>query len=222
MPENAVSTADENLLAGPPPPVDVRTLPVQEQLARAFTAAFNAKDQTQVQIGGRTLIYHPGRLFWNGDKAVMIAPASGAGGCVDCAGTVGVCCALALQRDGHRVTLIDLAPPARGCSYGNGGLIQTGSVVPIATPGVLRQVPRMLLDPDQPLVIRWQYLPRLMPYLLRFVAAARPKRVEAISTALASVLALAGDAYRTLLASAGAEDMIRPSGEGYPTSRCRA
>lgn len=90
MPENAVSTADENLLAGPPPPVDVRTLPVQEQLARAFTAAFSAKDQAQVQIGGRTLVYHPGRLFWNGDKAVMIAPASGAGGCVDCAGTVGV------------------------------------------------------------------------------------------------------------------------------------
>jgi D-amino-acid dehydrogenase len=131
------------------------------------------------------------------------------------AGTVGVCCALALQRDGHRVTLIDRAPPARGCSYGNGGLIQTGSVVPIATPGVLRQVPRMLLDPDQPLVIRWQYLPRLMPYLLRFVAAARPARVDAISKALASVLALAGDAYRTLLASAGAQDMIRTSGELY-------
>ncbi|HEX4736314.1 MAG TPA: SHOCT domain-containing protein [Allosphingosinicella sp.] len=89
MPQNETSAADENLLA-PPPPSDVRTMPMQEQLARAFQAAFNAKDQAQVQIGGRTLIYHPDRLFWNGDKAVLISPASGAGGCVDCAGTVGV------------------------------------------------------------------------------------------------------------------------------------
>src|SRR5438270_792526 len=34
LPEN-VTTADENLLA-PPPPTDVRTMPMQEQLARAF------------------------------------------------------------------------------------------------------------------------------------------------------------------------------------------
>jgi hypothetical protein len=89
MPENETSAADENLLAAPPP-TDVRTMPMPEQLARAFQAAFNAKDQAQVQIGGRTLIYHPDRLFWAGDKAVLISPASGAGGCVDCAGTIGV------------------------------------------------------------------------------------------------------------------------------------
>ena len=89
MPQNETSAADENLLA-PPPPTDVRTMPMQEQLARAFTAAFNAKDQAQVQISGRTFVYHPGRLYWDGDTAVLIAPATGAGGCSDCAGTVGV------------------------------------------------------------------------------------------------------------------------------------
>jgi D-amino-acid dehydrogenase len=66
------------------------------------------------------------------------------------AGTIGVCTALYLLRDGHRVTLIDRLPPGKGCSFGNGGLIQTGACVPIATPGVLRQVPRMLLDPNGP------------------------------------------------------------------------
>ncbi|MEJ0071773.1 MAG: FAD-dependent oxidoreductase [Pseudomonadota bacterium] len=86
------------------------------------------------------------------------------------AGTVGVCCALYLQRDGHRVTLIDRASPGSGCSYGNAGVIQIGACVPIATPGVLREVPKMLLDPEGPLVIRWQYLPQLAPYLLRFIA----------------------------------------------------
>ncbi len=131
------------------------------------------------------------------------------------AGSIGICSALWLQRDGHRVTVIDRIPPATGCSSGNAGIIQTGAVVPIATPGVLRQVPRMLLDPDQPLVIRWQYLPQLLPYLTRFVLAAAPARVEAISRALAALLGLAADSYRTLAAAAGAPELLRQTGELY-------
>jgi hypothetical protein len=88
LPDN-VATLDENLIA-PAPPADVRTLPLPEQLSRAFAAAFGAKDQAQLQIGGRTFVYHPGRLFWIGDKAVLISPATGAGDCRDCAGTVAV------------------------------------------------------------------------------------------------------------------------------------
>ena len=41
-------------------------------------------------------------------------------------------------------------------------------------PGVLRQVPRMLVDPDSPLAIRWPYLPRLVPWLARFLRASAP------------------------------------------------
>jgi D-amino-acid dehydrogenase len=131
------------------------------------------------------------------------------------AGTVGVCCALYLQRDGHRVTLVDRASPGNGCSYGNGGIVQIGACVPIATQGILRQVPTMLLDPEGPLIIRWRHLARLAPYLLRFIAAARPARVEAIAKALAAVLGHAIPAYRPLIAAAGAEGLIRDSGEMY-------
>ena len=131
------------------------------------------------------------------------------------AGIVGVCCAFALRRDGHRVTLMDRDEPGRGCSYGNGGIVQIGASVPVATPGVLRQVPRMLLDPNGPLVIRWPYLPRLTPYLLRFIAAARPERVEQISVALAALLDGAIEAFREMLGAAGALDAIAHTGELY-------
>ena len=131
------------------------------------------------------------------------------------AGIVGVCCAFALLRDGHRVTLIDRDEPGRGCSYGNGGIIQVGASVPVATPGVLRQIPRMLLDPNGPLVIRWPCLPRLAPYLLRFIAAARPDRVERISVAIAALLDRAIDAVRELLGAAEALDAIAHTGELY-------
>lgn len=131
------------------------------------------------------------------------------------AGAVGVACALYLQREGHDVLLIDRDEPARGCSFGNAGLIQCSSVVPIAMPGVLRAVPRMLLDPDQPLVIRWRHLPSLTPYLLHFVKEASAARAEANSQALAAIIPSSFDAYRPLIEAAGIGDMIRRSGELY-------
>ena len=131
------------------------------------------------------------------------------------AGIVGVCCGYALLRDGHRVTLIDRDEPGRGCSFGNGGIIQIGASVPVATPGMLRQVPRMLLDPNGPLVIRWPCLPRLAPYLLRFIASARPELVERISIAIAALLDGAIDAFRDSLGAANALDAITGTGELY-------
>ncbi|MGE0751190.1 MAG: NAD(P)/FAD-dependent oxidoreductase [Variibacter sp.] len=131
------------------------------------------------------------------------------------AGVVGVCAAAFLQRQGHAVTLVDRDEPGMGCSFGNGGLIQTGSCVPIATPGVLRQVPKMLMDPDGPLIIRWRHLPSLLPYLLRFVAAARPSRVEQASVALQAILDHAAESYRMLLRDADALDLLSNAGELY-------
>lgn len=130
------------------------------------------------------------------------------------AGTVGVCCARYLLRE-HKVTLIDRDPPAMGCSFGNAGILQVGGVVPLAMPGILRQVPRMLADPDGPLVIRWQHLVRLAPYLARFVLSAHPARTREISQALADILQLALPAYQPLFDSAHAHYLIRKTGEFY-------
>ncbi len=124
------------------------------------------------------------------------------------AGIVGVCSALYLQRDGHQVTLIDRQEPGQGTSYGNAAIISGTGVMPVATPGILADVPGMLMDPLGPLAIRWQYLPRLAPWLLRFVAASKPSRVEEISRALAALLAEARPAFKTLLDAAGAPEMI--------------
>jgi len=129
------------------------------------------------------------------------------------AGVVGLCCAVSLQRDGYKVTLIDRADPGTGTSFGNAGLIQIDAVVPIATPGILRNVPRMLLDPAGPLVVRWRYLHRIAPWLARFVLAARPDSVERISVALASLLDRSNEAWLTLVEAAGAQDVWRQSGE---------
>jgi D-amino-acid dehydrogenase len=129
------------------------------------------------------------------------------------AGAVGVATALQLQRDGWDVVVVDRSPPGKdGASFGNAGLIANHIVEPIAVRSILPKLPKMLLDPTAPLAIRWWYLPQLMPWLVRLLRATAPREVERISAALASQLVHADQAYRELLAEAGAEALVQRKG----------
>ena len=123
------------------------------------------------------------------------------------AGIVGLCCARWLQRDGHAVTVIDPVSPGESCSFGNAGILSKYSVVPLVMPGILAKVPGWLLDPQGPLVVRWRYLPRAMPWLLRLLAASRRSRVAVIADALAALNAPTLDAYGDLLGAADFADL---------------
>lgn len=128
------------------------------------------------------------------------------------AGIVGIATASYLRRDGHAVTVVDRSPPGEYCSFGNAGILSPGSCVPIAMPGILGQVPGYLLDPLGPLSLRWSYLPRALPWLMRFVAAADRQRVERIADGLRALLAQTFEAYAPLVKNAGVEDLIHRSG----------
>lgn len=127
------------------------------------------------------------------------------------AGIVGVSTALWLQRDGHEVVLIDRAGPAEGASYGNGGVLAACSVVPVTVPGLIGKAPRMLLDPDQPLFLKWSYLPRLLPWLVRYLGHANAADARRIAEALAPLIGDTLADHQALAAGTGAERWIRPS-----------
>ncbi|MDP6787977.1 MAG: FAD-dependent oxidoreductase [Rhodospirillales bacterium] len=129
------------------------------------------------------------------------------------AGIVGMCTALYLQREGFEVTVVDGRGPGEGASGGNAGSLGIASIPPASLPGVIRRVPRMLLDPQAPLIIRWRELPRLLPWFARFVRNAAPGRVERIADARARLLERVFDAYAPLLADAGAENLVRRTGK---------
>ncbi len=112
------------------------------------------------------------------------------------AGIVGVATALWLQRDGFDVTLVDREGPAAGTSYGNAGILAAGSIVPVSVPGLWRKAPGLLLDPDQPLFLKWRYLPRLLPFLRQYLGQAR--NVDHIAAALFTLLHDAVDQHHAL------------------------
>jgi D-amino-acid dehydrogenase len=128
------------------------------------------------------------------------------------AGIVGMSVALYLQRAGHAVTVIDPLPPGGGASYGNAGLLSVENCVPIAMPGMVKQVPGWLRDPLGPLAVRPSYLPQALPWLLRWIAAGRIERVEAASDALRALHVNSLERYRELLGREF-DDIIRVSGQ---------
>ncbi len=127
------------------------------------------------------------------------------------AGIVGVSAAIWLRRDGHDVVLIDKAGPGEGTSYGNGGVLASCSIVPVTTPGLIRKAPRMLLDPNQPLFLKWGYLPPLLPWLRRYLSHANAADTARIAAALAPIVGDSLADHQALAAGTGAEKWVRPS-----------
>lgn len=62
-------------------------------------------------------------------------------------GVIGVCAALVLQKSGKNVVLIERDSVGGGASAGNAGHIASEQVYPIASPDILKDIPKMLLDP---------------------------------------------------------------------------
>jgi D-amino-acid dehydrogenase len=134
------------------------------------------------------------------------------------AGIVGACTALELLRDGHEVTIIEPGEPGgrQSASYGHGCWINPASVVPMSMPGLWKQVPGYLLNPNGPLVIRWANIVQLLPWLSRFLLAGSTlPRVERTAKALATILQDSPERHMALAKSIGAPDLIRREGLLY-------
>jgi len=127
------------------------------------------------------------------------------------AGIVGVSTALWLQRDGHNVILIDKAGPGEGASGGNGGILASCSMVPVTVPGLFLKSPGMLFSADGPLFLRWSYLPKLAPWLLRYLRGCRSQETKRIAGAIAGLVSNSLEEHQALAEGTPAERWLKPS-----------
>ena len=129
------------------------------------------------------------------------------------AGVIGACTATYIQKQGARVTLIDRQAPGDegAASFGNAGSLSPSSVVPTPAPGMLRKVPGWLLKEDGPLAIRWSYLPKLLPWLVRFIRAGRDAAHQRrASAALAALHSPTFEFHSQLARDAGVPELVAP------------
>lgn len=130
------------------------------------------------------------------------------------AGIVGMCTAVALQQRGMRVKVIDEREPGTGTSFGNAGLVSVDSCIPIAMPGMVKNVPRWLTDSSGPLSVRPSYLPCAASWLFRWVkSGASEKNALRLGRALRQLHKDAVSQYRSLLGEEYFAEVIRITGQ---------
>jgi D-hydroxyproline dehydrogenase len=115
------------------------------------------------------------------------------------AGIQGISNALFLQKKGFKVTIFDRDEPGSpAASYGNAGHFSPYASVPINRPDVLTDVPAMLLSSKGPLALRWNYVPKMIPWFLKFIKNCTTKKMMHTAKNMHQILDLALPAYDEL------------------------
>ncbi|WP_218511917.1 FAD-binding oxidoreductase [Variovorax sp. dw_308] len=128
-------------------------------------------------------------------------------------GIVGMLTAWSLLRSGFMVTVLERDLYGLGCSTGNAGSVSAGSVVPLGMPGMWKQVPGWMLDPDGPLHIRGDHAIQVLPWLVRFLVASGADSVERISHALKALTAPSLKIYQEVVDQVGARSLFEVTGQ---------
>ncbi|UFS68093.1 FAD-dependent oxidoreductase (plasmid) [Paracoccus denitrificans] len=128
------------------------------------------------------------------------------------AGVVGLSVALTAQARGFAVQVVDREGPAAGASAGNAGAFAFTDILPLASPRIMRQAPKWLLDPLGPLTVPPSYALRIAPWMLRFWRACSPARVRASTAAQTALMDLSKAELEPFLAATGTLPMLRKEG----------
>ncbi len=128
------------------------------------------------------------------------------------AGVIGLTTALALRARGLTVTVIDREGPAAGASAGNAGAFAFTDILPLASPRIIRQAPKWLLDPLGPLSVRPAHALRIAPWMWRFWKASLPARVAASTRAQTAIMRLSQTTLEPFLARENLLSFLRREG----------
>jgi len=109
------------------------------------------------------------------------------------------------------VTLIDRHQPGdpKQTSYGNAGLLASSAIIPISSPGLWKNMPKYLFNPNSPLSIKWNYIPRLLPWLIPFLKNTTTKKFLSVVKALQELTHDSVDQHLNLAKGTDAEKYIR-------------
>jgi len=132
------------------------------------------------------------------------------------AGIQGISNALFLQKKGFKVTIFDrdeVGSPA--ASYGNAGHFSPYASVPINRPDVLTDVPAMLLSSTGPLALKWNYVPKMIPWFLQFIRNCSTKKMMHTAKNMHQILDLALPAYDELFDEIDLEGLVEKKGILY-------
>lgn len=115
------------------------------------------------------------------------------------AGIVGLSAAYFLNKAGLDVTIIDQTDGEDNCSYGNAGYISPSHLIPLASPGIISQGLKWMLDSKSPFYIKPRFDLDLFRWGWLFKKASADKRVKAAIPVLADLAVRSKELYERIL-----------------------
>jgi D-amino-acid dehydrogenase len=131
------------------------------------------------------------------------------------AGIQGVSNALFLQKKGFQVTLFDRDEPGNSATYGNAGHFSPYASVPLNRPDVLADIPAMLLSSRGPVALKWNYVPKMIPWFLKFIINCTNKNMMHTAKNMHQILDLALPAFDELFDDVDIGGLVENKGIMY-------
>ena len=131
------------------------------------------------------------------------------------AGIQGVCIGLQLIKKGIPVTIFDKNDPGSMSSYGNAGHFSPYAVVQLNRPDVIYDIPKMLLSSYGPLALKWNYIPKMIPWIFKYLKSSTKKSMMHTTKYMHQILDLSLDAYDEVLSEIDTTNLVERKGIIY-------
>ena len=131
------------------------------------------------------------------------------------AGIQGVCIGLQLLKKNISTTIFDSKDPGSMASVGNAGHFSPYAVLQLNRPDILYDVPKMLFSSYGPLALKWNYIPKMLPWILGYLKNCNKKSMIHTSKNMHQILNLSMDAYDEVFQEIDATNLLEKKGIIY-------
>ena len=120
------------------------------------------------------------------------------------------------KKKGFDVTILDREEPGSPvASYGNAGHFSPYASLSLNRTDVLADVPAMLLSSTGPLALKWSYVPKMIPWFIKFMLNTTQNKMMYTAKYMHQILNLALPAYDELFEEIDLEDLVENKGILY-------
>jgi D-amino-acid dehydrogenase len=113
-------------------------------------------------------------------------------------GIIGLSSAYYLLQQGHKITIIDKTDMLDGCSYGNAGYVSPSHFVPLASPGIVKQGFKWMVNSKSPFYVQPRLSMNLFNWGIKFIKSATKEHVETSAIPLRDISLLSKNLYEEL------------------------
>tara|TARA_Y100000591_G_C21833123_1_gene700847 strand:- start:887 stop:2134 length:1248 start_codon:yes stop_codon:yes gene_type:complete len=131
------------------------------------------------------------------------------------AGIQGVCIGLQLLKRNIPTTIFDRNDPGTMASYGNAGHFSPYAVLQLNRPDILYDVPKMLFSSNGPLALKWGYIPKMLPWIFRYIKNCNKKSMLHTAKYMHQILNSSMEAYEEIFEEIDTTNLVEQKGIIY-------